>query len=81
MFAPDYGIAEDPASGSATGPLAAFMKRHNLLPGSATGRFVSEQGTKMGRRSLLHFEFSDFGDVISVGGHVAPVIEAVMTIG
>jgi hypothetical protein len=25
MFAPEYGIAEDPATGSSTGPLAAYM--------------------------------------------------------
>lgn len=82
MFAPDYGILEDPATGSSTGPLGAFMKHHKLLPRSGVGRFVSEQGTKMGRRSLLHFEISETGggDRISVGGHVTPVIEAVMTI-
>jgi len=56
MFAPEFGIIEDPATGSATGPLAAFMMRNNLLPKSGDGRFVSEQGTKMGRRSLLYFE-------------------------
>ena len=81
MFAPEYGIVEDPATGSSTGPLAAFMRRHNLLPKSAGRRFVSEQGTKMGRRSLLQFEFSEgLGEVISVGGHVTPLIEAVMTL-
>jgi trans-2,3-dihydro-3-hydroxyanthranilate isomerase len=82
MFAPHYGIPEDPATGSSTGPLAAFMKRHNLLPQSGIGRFVSEQGTKMGRRSLLYFEVSetDSGDRISVGGNVTPLIEAVLTV-
>jgi predicted PhzF superfamily epimerase YddE/YHI9 len=41
---------------------------------------VSEQGTKMGRRSLLYFEFSGDGQVISVGGHVTPIAEGVMTL-
>jgi trans-2,3-dihydro-3-hydroxyanthranilate isomerase len=82
MFAPDYGIVEDPATGSSTGPLGAFMKRHHLLPDSLSGRFISEQGTKMGRRSLLHFEISVGcgGDHVFVGGHVAPVVKAVMTL-
>ena len=82
MFAPEYGIIEDPATGSSTGPLGAFMKRHQLLPHSGIGRFVSEQGTKMGRRSLLHFEIAekDREDRISVGGHVTPLVEAVMTL-
>jgi trans-2,3-dihydro-3-hydroxyanthranilate isomerase len=78
MFAPDHGIVEDPATGSATGPLAAFMKKHDLLPIGHRKRFVSEQGTKMGRRSLLYFEFSSEG--VSVGGYVTPLVEAVMTI-
>ena len=56
MFAPEYGIAEDPATGSSTGPLAAYMIRHKLVSGQAGTRFISEQGTKMGRRSLLHVE-------------------------
>ena len=54
MFAPEYGIVEDPATGSSTGPLAAFMMQHGLVSNKDGTRFVSEQGTKMGRRSLLH---------------------------
>jgi trans-2,3-dihydro-3-hydroxyanthranilate isomerase len=54
MFAPEYGIPEDPATGSST--LALFMMRNGLAPEGAGTRFVSEQGSKMGRRSLLHVE-------------------------
>ncbi len=32
------------------------MIRRGLLPNGAGVRFVNEQGTKMGRRSLLHVE-------------------------
>jgi trans-2,3-dihydro-3-hydroxyanthranilate isomerase len=79
MFAPDYGVPEDPATGSSTGPLAAFMMRHGLLPTSTT-RFVSEQGKKMGRRSLLYVRIagSDASREIFVGGHVAPIAEGVL---
>jgi trans-2,3-dihydro-3-hydroxyanthranilate isomerase len=82
MFAPDYGIAEDPATGSSTGPLAAFMMRHGLVSGAASTRFVSEQGSKMGRRSILHVHvFGERGvDGIDVGGQVTPVAEATMTL-
>lgn len=80
MFAPDYGVSEDPATGSSTGPLAAFMIRHGLISSAAGDGFTSEQGTKMGRRSILHVRiFGDRGqDGIDVGGHVVPVAEAVM---
>lgn len=82
MFAPDFGVAEDPATGSATGPLAAFMMKHGLT-GTADGtRFVSEQGTRMGRRSLLYVLIHGPGgrDGIEVGGHVAPVAVGTMTL-
>jgi trans-2,3-dihydro-3-hydroxyanthranilate isomerase len=80
MFAPEYGIAEDPATGSAAGPLAAFMMRHGLISRSAGTRFVSEQGTKMGRRSLLHVQINgeDSSRSIEIGGHVTPLIDARM---
>lgn len=82
MFAPDYGIAEDPATGSSTGPLAAFMMQHGLVSSAADTRFVSEQGTKMGRRSLLHVHiFGERGAIgIDVGGHVTPIASAIMTL-
>src|SRR5580692_842068 len=83
MFAPEYGIPEDPASGSCMGPLAVYMMRHDLIPNAGDTRFVNEQGTKMGRRSLLHVEVrgKSAADGIYVGGHVTPIVEAVMTLG
>lgn len=80
MFAPQYGIAEDPATGSSTGPLAAYMMRHKLVPGAAGTSFISEQGTKMGRRSILHVAIhGEQGvDGIAVGGYVTPLVDAVM---
>ena len=75
MFAPNLGIQEDPATGSVTGPLAAFMMKYGLAPSAGGTRFVSEQGTKMGRRSLLHVLVRGAGgrDGIEVGGSVTHV--------
>jgi trans-2,3-dihydro-3-hydroxyanthranilate isomerase len=80
MFAPEYGVPEDPATGSSTGPLAAFMVRHRLVSGAAGTRFVSEQGTKMGRRSILYVELHGDGgaDGIDVGGYVTPIAEGTL---
>jgi trans-2,3-dihydro-3-hydroxyanthranilate isomerase len=80
MFAPEYGVAEDPATGSSTGPLAAFMMRHGLSANSGGTRLVSEQGTKMGRRSFLHVHVrgASGADAIDVGGHVTPLVTATM---
>ena len=82
MFAPEYGIPEDPATGSSTGPLAVFMMRRGSISNAAGTRFVSEQGTKMGRRSLLHVDIQreNGTDGIYIGGQVTPIIEAVMTL-
>jgi trans-2,3-dihydro-3-hydroxyanthranilate isomerase len=82
MFAPDYGVPEDPATGSSTGPLAAFMIKHDLLPRFSNARFMSEQGTKMLRRSLLHVKIGNDIDTdgIYVGGHVTPIAEGTMKI-
>src|SRR5262249_53265611 len=51
MFAPHLGTAEDPATGSAAGPLACYLTRHT--DGGRVRRFRFEQGIEMGRPSLL----------------------------
>ncbi|MFZ0032352.1 MAG: PhzF family phenazine biosynthesis protein [Candidatus Cybelea sp.] len=80
MFAPVLGIVEDPATGGATGPLAAFMMEHGLVARAGGTRFVSEQGVKMGRRSILHvFVHGEGGkEGIEVGGNVVPVASGTM---
>ena len=82
MFAPEHGVVEDPATGSSTGPLALFMMRHGLVSSGAGTRFISEQGTKMGRRSILHVNVrGEMGcEGIEVGGNVVPVAVASMTL-
>ncbi len=82
MFALELGVMEDPATGSATGPLAAYMMDHGLVARADGTRFISEQGTKMGRRSILHvFIRGERGsDAIEVGGNVAPVAIAELTL-
>lgn len=81
MFAPEHGVVEDAATGSSTGPLAAYMLQHSLAPSADGTRFVSEQGTKMGRRSFLHVQIHGEGgaDGIEVGGYVTPLVAATMT--
>jgi trans-2,3-dihydro-3-hydroxyanthranilate isomerase len=81
VFVAEHGILEDPATGSATGPLALFMLRNSLITQT---RFYSEQGTKMGRRSILHVNVeggvNDDSIRIEVGGQVRHVADASMTI-
>ena len=56
FFNPTVGIWEDPATGTAAGPLAVHLVNHGLAP---TGRpMIIEQGTAMGRTSLIRAEVS-----------------------
>ena len=82
MFAPDYSVPEDPATGSSTGPLAFYMMRHGMTSPKAGSRFVSEQGVRMGRRSMLHVRVhgENGKDGIDVGGFVTKVIDAELRI-
>ena len=72
------GVPEDPATGSASGPLGAYLVRHGLVTPGAEVRIVSEQGTKMGRQSFVHIAVrTENGAVtgIEVGGSAVPVLE------
>lgn len=84
MFAPHTsGIPEDPATGSASGPLGAYLVLNGLVRKSAEVRIVSEQGTKMGRQSFLHIRLAMQGETITgirVGGGVVPVLEGELRI-
>jgi trans-2,3-dihydro-3-hydroxyanthranilate isomerase len=52
MFAPALGVAEDPATGSAAGPLAVHLSRHGRI---AFGEEIEiRQGAEIGRASVLH---------------------------
>ena len=51
MFGPALGVAEDPATGSAAGPLAVHLVRHGRLGFGTDIEIV--QGVEIGRRSVL----------------------------
>src|SRR5262245_28505206 len=65
MFAPAGGVPEDPATGSAAGPLALHLGRHGRVPFGQTIRI--EQGAEINRPSLLHARVR--------GDAAAPIIE------
>jgi len=78
MFAPHTsGVPEDPATGSASGPLAAYLVRHGFVDRADRVTIVSEQGTKMGRQSFVHIRLAVRGASITdirVGGGTVPVL-------
>jgi trans-2,3-dihydro-3-hydroxyanthranilate isomerase len=52
MFAPYGGVPEDPATGSAAGPLACHLARHELI--SFGDEIEISQGAEIGRPSTLY---------------------------
>ncbi|HEX2446111.1 MAG TPA: PhzF family phenazine biosynthesis protein [Vicinamibacterales bacterium] len=62
---------EDPATGSASGPLGCYVVRYGLVPPDRSGRIVSRQGVKMGRPSRVRIRIAGAPDTITdvkVGG-------------
>lgn len=74
MFADYYGVPEDPATGSANGCLAGYLVRHRYF-GIPRVNLRVEQGTEIGRPSLLLLSAEDKAGEISifVGGKVVLV--------
>ena len=76
MFAPEFGIIEDPATGGATGPLGCYLVQHGLVGAEAARSMLSLQGVAMGRRSRLHISIDGAPDAITgvrVGGEAVLV--------
>jgi trans-2,3-dihydro-3-hydroxyanthranilate isomerase len=74
MFAPSSGVAEDPATGSACGPLGIHLVRHGRI-GFGDEVEVS-QGVEIGRPSQLFVRVDGSGDTIErveVGGSAVTV--------
>jgi trans-2,3-dihydro-3-hydroxyanthranilate isomerase len=78
MFAPVLGIPEDPATGSASGPLGAYLLKYNAVPATTDSRLVSLQGVRMGRPSRIHIALLSGNGVLEevrVGGEAVVVGE------
>ena len=74
MFAPAEGVDEDPATGSAAGPLACHLARHGLI---AFGDEIEiSQGVELGRPSTLYARAEGSAeriDRVEVGGSAVVV--------
>ena len=72
MFAPELGIIEDPATGSACGPLGAYLLHYGVVDSATAQHMICEQGFEMKRPSLIHIHVSGTPETItqvSVGGY------------
>ena len=80
MFDASFGVGEDPATGSAAGPLGVYLASRGLagMPGDA----IVAQGEMVGRPSFLHLDVRPDGDSwsVRVGGGVQIVGEGVFRV-
>jgi len=71
MFAPSIGIGEDPATGSAAGPLGCYLVAHSVIDSANAATIMNLQGVRMGRPSVIHMAIASDGQAITrvrVGG-------------
>jgi trans-2,3-dihydro-3-hydroxyanthranilate isomerase len=67
MFAPNAGVPEDPATGSACGPLGCYLVRNKVVTPEKAGAMLNVQGVRMGRPSYIHIAVgADAGRISSV---------------
>jgi trans-2,3-dihydro-3-hydroxyanthranilate isomerase len=73
-FFPGIGIPEDPATGTAAGPLGYYLVASGWA--RSEERLIIEQGDEMGRPGRIHVHVS--GDRVDVGGRCTIVGEGVL---
>lgn len=83
MFAPSFGIPEDPATGAASGCLGAYLVKNRVVPEKRLTKITSEQGIEMGRPSRVFIEVeTDEGRIVAVrvGGSAVVVGEGTIRV-
>jgi trans-2,3-dihydro-3-hydroxyanthranilate isomerase len=82
MFAPSIGILEDPATGSASGALGAYLVQKGVVEVAPTTDIVVEQGYEIERPSQILVRIESDDDIIKtvkVGGECVMVVEGTLT--
>lgn len=81
MFAPSIGILEDPATGSASGALGAYLVQNGVVDVGPMTELLIEQGYEMERPSNILVRVESDDDAIqsvTVGGQVVMVVEGTL---
>jgi PhzF family phenazine biosynthesis protein len=85
MFAPAYGVNEDPVTGMANGPLGAYLALHGAAPSDERSfRFLSRQGVALGRPGTVEVLVEhEGGKILSVqiGGQAVTIFSAKLKLG
>ena len=84
MFAAGLGIPEDPATGSAAGPLGCYLVQQQIVTGTAAANMINAQGVAMRRPSRIHIAITSESDGkisrVQVGGQAVIVGRGTLTV-
>ena len=81
MFAPSIGILEDPATGSASGALGAYLVQNGVVDIAPTTEITIEQGYEIERPAQILVRVESDDDIIQavkVGGQCVMVVEGTL---
>lgn len=81
MFAPSIGILEDPATGSASGALGAYLVQNGVVDVAPVTEILVEQGYEIERPSQIFVQVESDDDIIQtvkVGGQCVMTVEGVL---
>ena len=81
MFASPIGVVEDPATGSASGALGAYLVQHGAVEVRPVTEITAEQGYEIDRPSRIFIEVESDDDAIQavkVGGQAVMLIEGTL---
>ncbi len=82
MFAPSIGILEDPATGSASGALGAYLVQNGVVDVAPTTDIIVEQGYEIERPSKILVRVESDDDIIKtvkVGGQCVMMVEGTLS--
>jgi trans-2,3-dihydro-3-hydroxyanthranilate isomerase len=82
MFAPPIGVLEDPATGSASGALGAYLVHHGVVEVRPITEIIAEQGYEVDRPSRIFIQVESDDDEIQrvkVGGHAVMIIQGTLS--
>ncbi|TAJ22617.1 MAG: PhzF family phenazine biosynthesis protein [Nitrospirae bacterium] len=82
MFASPIGVLEDPATGSASGALGAYLVQYGVVEVGPMTQIIAEQGYEVERPSRIVIQIESDDDIIQevkVGGQVVMIVEGTLT--